>query len=226
MGWKFDYIERPKQFDDNQIWEQVRRTIDGKPINNDQLQLIFTQILTAFSRSPKKSLLDLGCGNGALTKEVDNAFETTLGIDISDHLINIANKYFSSENRKFLAKDIRKFTKYTLSNHYSHCLLYGVSSFLNDMELEILIHQLIGKGLKNIFIGNVRNIEKAEKFYKKKISFDELKDFGSSMGAWRNKEYFQNIIRKFSNFSLDFLQMPNTFYASEYYFDVVIEEVN
>lgn len=64
---EFDYLERPKQFDRKDFWQQVRRTINGQPISDDQIQLIVQQIAKGLSLGQRDRLLDIGCGNGALT---------------------------------------------------------------------------------------------------------------------------------------------------------------
>ena len=37
---EYDYTERPKLFDKNDFWRQVRRTIKGKPVDETQINLI------------------------------------------------------------------------------------------------------------------------------------------------------------------------------------------
>ena len=53
----------------------------------------------------KLELLDVGCGNGYLTKTISNEFKKTLGIDLSKEGINQAKKY-TSENLNFLNSDM------------------------------------------------------------------------------------------------------------------------
>ena len=64
---EYDYTERPKLFDKNDFWRQVRRTINGKPVDETQINLIINQVCTILSLNKNDDLLDLGCGNGALT---------------------------------------------------------------------------------------------------------------------------------------------------------------
>ena len=56
----FDYNERPKQFGKKDFWKQVRRTINGEPVNEDQIDLhtvligsgpaFFYELLNEFER--------------------------------------------------------------------------------------------------------------------------------------------------------------------------------
>ena len=49
-----------------------------------------------------KSILDLGCGDGNMSAYfMDNGAKRVYGIDISENMINEANKLYADENRKF-----------------------------------------------------------------------------------------------------------------------------
>jgi len=70
-GSEYDYTERPKQFERNDFWRQVRRTINGKPVDEAQIQLIVQQIVSVLCLVPTDRLLDIGCGNGALSARLE-----------------------------------------------------------------------------------------------------------------------------------------------------------
>ena len=80
----FDYNERPKQFGKKDFWKQVRRTINGEPVNEDQIDLITKQVSNVLNLKKDDKLLDLGCGNGALTVKFLQSVSKILGIDRSD----------------------------------------------------------------------------------------------------------------------------------------------
>jgi len=48
-------------------WAQVRRTINGEPIDGAQIALIVKAITAGLSLKQGDSVVDLGCGNGALS---------------------------------------------------------------------------------------------------------------------------------------------------------------
>ena len=45
----YDYNERPKKFDENDFWRQVRRTINGEPVEEYQIDLIANQVVNLLS---------------------------------------------------------------------------------------------------------------------------------------------------------------------------------
>ena len=46
---EYDYRERPKLFSKNDFWRQVRRTINGKPVDETQIELIINQVCSVLN---------------------------------------------------------------------------------------------------------------------------------------------------------------------------------
>ena len=55
----YDYDERPKRFDENDFWRQVRRTINGEPVEEYQINLITNQVVKLLNFKESDKLLDL-----------------------------------------------------------------------------------------------------------------------------------------------------------------------
>ena len=223
---EFDYLERPKQFSENDFWRQVRRTINGEPVSEEQIAMIENQIIKLLQLSKNDNLLDIGCGNGALTTRLKKYVHASKGIDQSDYLIDIATKYFKNENEVYEKASLKDFISVENAFGFNKCLLYGVSSFLNDETLQNLIYWFFNqKGTNNcLFIGNIRDKSLSKHFYSDVVSEDELDDTGSSMGKWRSKAWFEEISHN-ASLKLTITKMPASFYAHKYYFDVVLESL-
>ena len=219
----FDYLHRPKQFDEQDFWRQVRRTINGNPVSEDQILLIEKQISNLLQLKKEDSVLDIGCGNGALTDRLSKYTGNLYGIDHSEYLIEIANKYFAGSNKTYIKSSMGEFIEKNKSRGFSKCLMYGVSSFLEDDELEALICWFFGSNNQNrrLLFGNVRDIEQAHLFYQKNYDKSTLNDTSSAMGKWRSQSLFHDLTEK-HQLKLKTKKMPSNFYASTYYFDAVI----
>jgi len=76
--------------------------------------------------SPEDTVLDMGCGNGALTFDVAKKAKRIIGIDLSKKNIKIAKEKFSRENIEYIQGDIlkslpdEKFDVIILSNILEH----------------------------------------------------------------------------------------------------------
>ena len=76
--------------------------------------------------SPEDTVLDIGCGNGALTFDVAKKAKRIIGIDLSKKNIKIAKEKFSRENIEYIQGNIlkslpdEKFDVIILSNILEH----------------------------------------------------------------------------------------------------------
>ena len=70
------------------------RTQEGKPVEPKQIALIIEAAIRQLDLRTDDILLDLRCGNGALTTHLFAPCAGGLGIDYSEFLINIANQRF------------------------------------------------------------------------------------------------------------------------------------
>lgn len=218
---EFDYTERPKQFEREDFWRQVRRTINGKPVDDSQIQLIVDQICSTLKLDSSDKLLDIGCGNGALSARLEPFIGEMLGVDLSEYLIEVAVEYFSTSKMRFEQKRVEGVIGQSNYSTYNKCLLYGVSSFLDDETIIALIDWFFNKKEGSLMLGNVRDRNYAAEFYGSEPDVSELDDVGTSMGKWRTQDWFEQITAN-KELKVDFFKMPGDFYAAKYYFDVLI----
>ena len=217
---RYDYEERAKNCDEQDFWGQVRRTINGKAVPESQISLICESIQRGMNFSNQDCLLDVGCGNGALTYRFKDDVKNIIGVDRSHYLIKIANKHFLSDNIAYECGDILDLLESLNTNQVNKVLIYGVFSFFTDKIAKDLIRRLINAGsINTIYIGNNRDIDLAEKFYNRNVTERDLKDHTTSMGVWRNTEFFERLADEL-NLGITVSRMPSEFYASGYYFDV------
>ena len=218
---EFDYLERPKQFERNDFWRQVRRTVNGQPVSDEQIQLIVEQIRQGLDLKVGDRLLDIGCGNGALTACLETSVEATLGVDYSAYLIDIAKQHFESPRLRFAELSIEQMITGRLQHAHDKALLYGVSSYVSDDLLKALICWYFADHDGSLFIGNVREERHAAAFYKQAKSSQELGDHTTSIGKWRTQDWFVQLAQELG-LRVAFMKMPSAFYLSTYYFDVVL----
>jgi len=220
---RYDYEERAAAQDPDDYWGQVRRTINGKPVGEDQIVHICNAVKRGLDLNLKDNLIDVGCGNGALTYRFKDNVNRIIGIDRSEYLLSVAKEKFAADNIEYLIGDVLSVLKSVDElGQYNKALLYGVISYFSDELVATFIEDITyKKDIKKIFIGNVRDRTLADKFYKRHVSDDELDMHTSSMGKWRFKEYFIELGKQFK-WDVEFSKMPEDFYAYEYHFDVIM----
>src|SRR6202163_1363690 len=112
-------------------WKQVRRTVGGEPIAEAQIALIVNAVVAGLSLAPTDVVLDLACGNGALSSYLFDKCAGLVGVDISPYLIEIAQKGFARPpGYHFHAEDA---VSYLARNHnpsiFTKALIYGAFQY-------------------------------------------------------------------------------------------------
>ena len=221
---QYDTHARTCAIDDFQ--RQVCRTVNGKPIPDDQLQLIEQAILNGLQLEQADIVLDLACGNGALSQFMFELCKGYRGIDISDFLISVANTYFARTNYEFVCKDALNYVlEEPLPQTYTKALCYaGFQYFTDDAAVFLLqcLHQKYSH-LQRIFIGNQPDRDKAKQFYQSNMpSVEELLSHTTAIGKWRTQADFFALASQ-TGWRATIQMMPDTFYSAHYRFDVILD---
>lgn len=225
----FLHKEYPKTVGRKEFWKQIKRTVNGKEVSQEDINQIILQIEKELKLSSEDTLLDLGCGNGALASNFNHQIKEYIGVDFSDYLIEIANEYFLKKNSVFIKNSIQNYLDDINENDkINKILIYGCASYLSSEELKVCLSQMYNKfnKLEKIFIGNIPNLKFVKEFYKKRqiLEFDE-KDEKSLIGVWWSTRDFSIMVNDIG-YKSKVTYMPRSFYSSYYRFDVLLEKRN
>jgi len=223
-----DYIHKefPKSVDPKDFWGQVKRTVNGKPIAQDQIDMIVAAIESGLQFESQDKILDIGCGNGALSHLFFDKVSSLVGVDFSEYLIGIAKQHFEVlPDFSFHLGDALAFLeKYESKHSFSKCICYGVFSYFDSSSAHKILTLLYNdfSGIDIMYIGNLPDRDRADRFYYNDIDYSKmLDDPQSSIGIWRSKSEFLELAQS-CGWKVQFHQMPSGFYASHYRFDVVL----
>jgi len=224
-----DYIhkEYPKTVGRKEFWKQIKRTVNDNVVSENDILSIVDQINKYLIFNKKDHLLDLGCGNAALANYFFTSINKYTGVDFSEYLLGVAKEFFNKDNVSYILDEAENFViKNENSEIYTKILIYGVAAYLKKNSL-INILQKIRKEFKNtkkIFIGNLPNKYKAQKFYKNRsVKNYDLNDFQSTIGIWWDPDELKKICNKIG-FRSSIIFMPKNFYGSKYRFDILLSK--
>lgn len=218
--------EYPKICDPNDFWGQIKRTVDGMPVSDYQINLIVEAIKSGLSLVKEESFLDLGCGNGALSQFFFEECNCFLGVDFSSYLIDVAKKNFEKRpNFSFIEYDAATYVKEEKNpKQFTKVLCYGAFPYLTENDAETVISSIYERfvNVKKVFLGNLPDLDRIDNFYYKDIKYQsDIKDNTSSIGIWRSKIEIIEMVRKFGwNPEIKF--MPKEYYAANYRYDVIL----
>jgi SAM-dependent methyltransferase len=227
MANPYDYRVFPKTFERHDFWRQVGRTVNGEPVPPEQIQMIVDAIKSALVFSPADVVLDLACGNGALSSRFYDSCRDLHGVDRSDYLIGVAKEYFERiPHYTYETADVGEFLEsHRTPNRYTKCLCYGSFAYfsreLTDTVLRILAERF--RSVSRVFIGNLPNRLAAPDFFRARdIDFKSAIDEPDSpIGLWWDQGELRKLATE-SGWLLELRTMPKEFFGSHYRFDVVL----
>lgn len=224
---KSDYKEYPKTLPADDLWGQVRRTVNGKPVGEDQIRMMVEAIQAGLDLQPGDHCLDIACGNGALSSYLFDDCASLFGVDYSPYLIDVARSRFARPPRyDFLLSDAATYARTEADpTRFDKALCYGSFSFLPEADAHDLLETLNLRfsGIRRIFIGNLPDKDRAHLFYPAGKDYSgELSDHAAQIGIWRNEQELAQLAGA-TGWRLQVVNMPAAFYASHYRFDAILE---
>lgn len=221
------YKEHPKTCDPDDFWGQVKRTVNGEPVSDAQIQMIIEAVSAGLEIDSDDIILDLCCGNGALSRFFFDQCEGGLGVDFSEALIDVAKKNFEVlPSQKYLLADVVEFSENpVLPDRFTKILCYGSFAYLEKEAAQALLTNCFSvfPNARKFYIGNCPDKGKIQDFFRTRDYVPGVEDEpDSAIGIWRTKDEFAEMAHA-AGWIVRFTKMPNEFYASKYRYDVILE---
>jgi SAM-dependent methyltransferase len=220
------YESHARSCDPNDFQGQVMRNPHGKSAGPDQVAMIIDAIGKGLDIRPDDVLLDLCCGNGAITDPVFARCRGGLGVDFTPYLIEVAKTNFErSPDRLYLQADALEFVETTNdTKRFTKAFCYGAFQCLPESTAIGVIAALRRRfpNLQRMFIGNLPDLDRVGKFFEQDIpSPDELKRHDTLFGIWRTEQEVAKLAAG-CGWRAEFSRMHSPFYAAHYRFDATL----
>ncbi|MGO8740040.1 class I SAM-dependent methyltransferase [Rhodoblastus sp.] len=223
---KSDYKEFPKALARDDLWGQVRRTVHGKPVSDEQIAMIVDAIRQGLQLQPTDAVLDLACGNGALASAFFAECAALHGVDSSEYLIEIANERFAIPGKtSFEVDDAAHYVANAPdAGRFTKVLCYGSFTYFSETDAAGVLDGLARRffNVRRVMIGNLPDADRAHLFYPEGKGYaGELKDPKAQIGVWRSEAELRDLASD-CGWKLEIMTMPPDFYAAHYRFDAIL----
>lgn len=223
---KYYYQNHPQTCDPKDYWGQVKRTVGGKPVDDEQIGMIVSAIAGGLDLVKQDILLDLCCGNGALTDLIFGQCQGGVGVDFSEYLIKIAQQDFQHlPHRSYeLASVIDYLHQEENPERFTKALCYGGFMFFDEETSRDCLLQVRRRfpNIKRFFLGNLPDKDRMESFFRGEAYQPGIEnDPASPIGIWRTEQELAVIARE-CGWQIRFHRMPEAFYAANYRYDAVL----
>lgn len=226
MEWKSFWNEFPVKFGETDFLKQVEKTVGGKPISPVQFETIISDIHKTLETQMDDIVLDLCCGNGVITAIMSKACKFIVGVDYSEPLIKIAQKYNKPENASYFQMSVLDLNANNLLNKsFTKIYMYEALQHFNEdgfPKILALINE-ISSPSSIIFIGSIPNIDKLWDFYdtdeRRKDYLERKSKNQEAIGTWWNQKYIVDTCLQ-NGFECEILSQSQVLHTAHYRFDI------
>jgi cyclopropane fatty-acyl-phospholipid synthase-like methyltransferase len=163
------FRKHPETCNPDDIWGQVKRTVGGKPVLPEQIEMIVTAIRDGLEIGPPDTLLDLCCGNGGLPSRLFEVCRGGLGVDYSEFLIRVAKRRFSTRpSERYLAADALEYLRRESEpDAFTKALCYGAFPYFGEEAASEMLAALRERfpGVTRVFLGQLPDKTRLRAFF-------------------------------------------------------------
>ena len=218
------YKKRLEECTEDELFYQVGKTQYGKKVSADQIDLIANAIQSGLHLSQNDRVLDIGCANGLISYKISEKVQALTGIDLSNELIQIADKHSHRSNITYFEEDI--FTFNFNNANFNKIYMYEVLQHFPYHNFRQLL-RVLKSHIKSfrLFVGGIPDAEGIFNFYndeeKKKYYFNSLERGESHLGNWWYVEHLKMVCDEL-NLSFEKAEQNPALYTAHYRFDCMV----
>lgn len=222
---KWDYEEYPKTLARDDFWGQVRRTIMGRRITEEEMTTLVDHVRDLLELRPGDVLLDIACGNGALSARLFDRCAGYAGVDRSAYLIEIAKEYFERPPRYlFFHGDAAEFAaSVQRPESFTKILCFSVLQYLPAGAVDGLMG-VVSERFPNahrFVLGELPERDRAKRFFHEGYTNGDLEEHQSQIGRWWSTEEVSDLAARFG-WDVAIARMPEDYFGAKYRFDAIL----
>jgi hypothetical protein len=224
------YETLSRNSDAKDFQRQVGRVVKAGPAGPDQITMIVDAVTRGLDLKPQDVVLDLCCGNGAISHQVFAHCQGGLGVDFTPYLIEIAKANFEQPPHcLYQLSDVLEFVETTQdTERFTKVMCYGSFFCLLEWKALKLLRTLRRRfpNVGRVFLGNQPDLDQADLCFRREWDmesppFEELKRHDKPWGIWRTEEEMWNLAAR-SGWRTEISRMPPEFFVAYCRFDAIL----
>jgi cyclopropane fatty-acyl-phospholipid synthase-like methyltransferase len=223
--WDWEHEEYPKTLARDDFWGQIRRTIKGRRITEEEVTTLVDHLRELLELRPSDVLLDLCCGNGALSARLFDGCAGCVGADLSPYLIEIAKEYFERPPAYvFFYADAAEFAaSVERPESFTKILCYGAFQYLSPATVDGFMRAASQRfpSVRRVVLGNLPDRDRARRFFREGYTDSDLGDHQSQIGRWWSADEVRALGARFG-WEVATTRMSEDFFNAEYRFDAIL----
>jgi SAM-dependent methyltransferase len=225
---KSDYDHYPRTLAPDDFLGQVRRTVKGRPVDDEQIELIVAALRHGLDLQAKDVVLDIACGNGAISRYLYGQCQALVGVDRSEYLISVALANFEVPSRyTYLHADAASYIENEPDpTRFTKALCCASFQFFAPDDVARTLGGLARRftSLERFYISNIPDHERAHHFYEGAFDAGALADHTAPIGRWRTRAEMAELAESYG-WKATFHEMPEAYYQHHYRFDALLERI-
>lgn len=223
---EIDYETHARTCDPKDFQSQVMRW----PTDQEQIALTIEGIARGIEIAPEDVVLDLCCGNGAITDPILARCRGGVGVDRSPYLIDVAKANFERPpDRVYRLSDALEYVQVTDdTDRITKVLCYGAFQYLpeaNAADTLLALRRRFPR-VQRVFIGKLPDLARAGIIWRREFgsepwSLHDLKRHDTHLGIWRTEDEVTKLTT-ISGWRTEISRMPPAFYGAHYRFDAIL----
>lgn len=210
--------------------EQASRTVHGRPVPDKQIDLIVAAVVAALGLGPADVLLDLACGNGALSDRLFECCAGGIGVDASEYLVGVAQECFATPTRRYAMADVADWVEAEADpGRFTKAVCYGSFSHLSDDTAARMLRALQRRfpRVSRVLLGNLPDPARASRFHgapgeagSRVGRRPDLRAPASDLGVWRDEAEITTLAGP--GWQVATQPMPPEFLDAHYRYDAIL----
>jgi 2-polyprenyl-3-methyl-5-hydroxy-6-metoxy-1,4-benzoquinol methylase len=204
-------------------WQQISRTVNGVAVDSEQIRLMVESVIKGLELCESDVLLDIGCGNGALSWILAANCKFVTGIDPNYEFLKVASSYSESEHRLEFESGSLPLGLVASQRDliYNKALIYGVFAYVHSPKVALEELRKKYSKLGRVYVGQIPDASRKSFFTKGTFTADRLSRFEDSIGSWFEPSEFVQMAKE-AGWEASLVQMPKSFYSAHYRFDAIL----